>query len=291
MFLIANLRADALAQLLVGADLVADRRQAGGQLGLGRGEALGGAGRGGVDRRPRGQDEGQRAHRRVGVPGDAAAHPARVVGDDAADGGDVGAGRVGAELAPVRGEDAVGVAEDRARLDPGSGAVLLDRDAAEVAAHVDEDAVALALAVEAGAAGAEGDRDPLLAAVGEDLGDVVGVAGHHHGLREEPVGAGVGGVADDVAGAGEDAVGAEQRLELAAQRLGGAGGERVGGAVGRRLGARGRGRGLRSAVPSLPLEEGHPRRDRDFDQLRLRGGERGGEGAADLVAVARRGAP
>ena len=53
---------------------------------------------------------------------------------------------------------------------------LLDRDAAEVLADVDEDAVALALAVEAGAAGAEGDRDLLLAAEGEDLGDVVGVA-------------------------------------------------------------------------------------------------------------------
>ena len=34
--------------------------------------------------------------------------------------GDVGAGRVGAELAPVRGEDAVGVAEDRAGPDPGA---------------------------------------------------------------------------------------------------------------------------------------------------------------------------
>ena len=109
--------------------------------------------------------------------------------------GDVGAGRVGAELAPVRGEDAVGVAEDGAGLDPRQRPVVLDRDAAEVAADVDQDAVALALAVEAGAAGAEGDRDPLLAAVGEDLGDVAGVARHHHRLREEPVGAGVGGVA------------------------------------------------------------------------------------------------
>ncbi len=161
----------------------------------------------------------------------------------------------------MRGEDAVGVAEHGAGLDPGEGRVDLgpaltrnaglDRDAAEVAAHVDEDAVALALAVEAGAAGAEGDRDPVLAAVGEHLGDVGGFAGHHHRPREEPVGAGVGGVLDDVAGAGEDAVGAEQRLELAAQRLRDAGGERVGGAVGGRL------RDRRRQGLQLALQQGH----------------------------------
>ncbi len=117
------------------------------------------------------------------------------------------------------------MAEHGAGLDPGERPVLLDRDAAEVAADVDEDAVALALAVEAGAAGAEGDRDAFLPPVGEDLGDVGGLAGHHHRLREEPVGAGVGGVLDEVAGLGEDAVGAEQRLELAAQGLRHPGGE------------------------------------------------------------------
>ena len=43
---------------------------------------------------------------------------------------------------------------------------------AEVAAHVDQDPVTLPLAVEAGPAGAEGDRDAGAAAVGEDLGDI-----------------------------------------------------------------------------------------------------------------------
>ncbi len=161
----------------------------------------------------------------------------------------------GPSLRAVRGEDAVGVAEHGARLDPGQGAVLLDRDAAEVPADVDEDAVALALAVEAGATGAEGDRDPLLAPVGEDLGDVAGVAGHDHRPREEPVGAGVGGVADDVAGAGEDPVGAEQRLEVAAQRLRDAGGDLVGSAIRRRAPSP-EGRASRrraAAVPSLSV--------------------------------------
>ena len=79
-------------------------------------------------------------------------------------------------------------------------AVVLDRDPAEVAADIDQDPVALALAVEAGAAGAEGDRDRVTAPVLEQLRDVVGVASHHHGLRDQPVGAGVGGVADQVGG-------------------------------------------------------------------------------------------
>ncbi len=125
------------------------------------------------------------------------------------------------------------MAEDRAAADPRPRPVLLDRDAAEVAADVDQDAVGLPLPVEAGAAAAEDDRDAALAAEGEDLGDVIGVVRHHHRPRQQPVGAGVGGVADDVAGPREDAVGAEQRLQLAPQRLRDAAGQRVGGGVDR----------------------------------------------------------
>ncbi len=261
-----ELAADALGELGVGADLLADRGEAGGQLGLRGGEALGGARRCGVDRRPGGQDEGHRAYRRVGVVKDTAAHPAGVVGDHAADRGDLGAGRVGAELAPVGSEDAVGVTEHGAGLDPGERAALLHRDAAEVAAHVDQDAIALALAIEAGAAGAEGDRDARATAVGEDLGDVLGIAGHHHRLREESVGAGVGGVADDVAGAAEYAVGAEQGLQLAAQWLRHPGGDLIGRAVGGRLRRGGRERGdVALKQRHLASEERHPRRHRNFD--------------------------
>jgi hypothetical protein len=143
------------------------------------------------------------------------------------------------------------VAEHGAGLDPGDGAVLLDRDAAEVAAHVDQDAVALALAVEAGAAGAEGDGDALLASVGKGLSDVAGIVGHHDRPREQPVGAGVGGVADDVGGAGEQAVGAEQRFELTPQWLRHPGGDLVRSAVRRRLTRR------RGERPRLPLEQDH----------------------------------
>ena len=82
--------------------------------------------------------------------------PPELLATHAADRRDVGRGRVGAELAAVLGEHAVDVAEDRARAGRGPRAAVLEHlDPAPVVADVDEDAVALALAVEARAAGAE----------------------------------------------------------------------------------------------------------------------------------------
>ncbi len=123
------------------------------------------------------------------------------------------------------GKHAVDVAEDVAGADAHALAVVEHRDPAEVAANVDEDPVGLALAVEAGAARAEGHGRAGPPAVGEDLGDVVGVAGHHDHLRKQPVRARVGRVADDVARAGEQPIGAEQLGQLAAQLYRGSGGD------------------------------------------------------------------
>jgi hypothetical protein len=95
-------------------------------------------------------------------------------------------------------------------------AVVEHRQPAKVAANVDEDPVGLGLAIEAGATGAEGHRRLRPPAIREDLGDVVRVAGQHHHLRKEPVRAGVGRVANDVARAGEQAIGAEQLRQLTA---------------------------------------------------------------------------
>ena len=142
--------------------LVANPLQARRELRGGGGELLLGARGRGVDHGAVGQHEGHRAHRAVGVGDDAAAHSARVVGDHPADAGDVGGGGVGADAPAVSGEQAVGVAEDHAGLRPHARPAVLDAHAAPVAAHVDEDRVGLALAVEAGAAGAEGDRDAEL---------------------------------------------------------------------------------------------------------------------------------
>ena len=89
--------------------------------------------------------------------------------------------------------------------------VVLDLHAAPVAAHVDHHAVALRLAVEARARGPERDRHSRAAPVGHHLHDVVDVVRHHDRLRDQPVGARVGGVAHEIGDAGEHAVGAEQR--------------------------------------------------------------------------------
>ncbi len=75
----------------------------------------------------------------------------------------------------------------------------------------------------------------------EQRDDVVDVVGHRDRLRDQPVGAGVGGVADEVERAGQHALGAERLDQLAAQRLGRARRDPVGRAVGG--GGRGRDRG------------------------------------------------
>ena len=189
------------------------------RLGLGLLEALGRPRRGRVDHGPGGQHEGQRSDGAVGVRDDAAAHAARVVRQHPADAGDVGAGGIGTELAPVWRQDPVGVAQDGAGLHPHAGALVEHLHPAPVPPDVDQDSVALRLPVQAGSSGAEGDRHALHAARGEDLRDVVRVARHHDRLREQPVGARVGGVADQVDDPGEDPIRSQQLDQLAAQRL------------------------------------------------------------------------
>ena len=216
-----------LAQLRVRAQLVADLLQATRQLGLGRGEGLLRPGGAGVDRGARRQHERELTDRRVGVGRGPAAHAAGVVGDHAADGGDVGAGGIGAELAAVRGEHPVGVAEQRAGLHPGPGATVLDADAVEVAPDVDEDPGALPLSVQARPPASQRHGDPDSAPIAEDRGYLGCITGPDHRLREHAVGACVRGIADQVDSAAEDAVGAQQLDQLGAQRLGGALGELV----------------------------------------------------------------
>ncbi len=220
-----ELAPDACGELLVGQDLLADREQLGGELGLGLGKVLLGAGRRRIDRGPGGEHERHRLDRRIRVAHRPATHASRVVGDDAADAGDVGRGRIGAELVAVGSKYAVDVAEDVAGTDANALAVVEHRDPAEVAANVDEDPVGLALAVEAGAARAEGHGRAGPPPVCEDLGDVVGVTGHHDHLGEQPVGARVGRVADDVARPGEEPIRPQQLGQLAAQLDRGSGGD------------------------------------------------------------------
>ena len=86
-------------------------------------------------------------------------------------------------------------------------------------ADVDEDAVALALSVEAGAARAKGDWDPTLAPEPQHLRHILGIPRLHHRPRKTPVRAGVGGISDEVADPIQDTIGgAEQLFQLPPQR-------------------------------------------------------------------------
>ena len=89
---------------------------------------------------------------------DPAAHAAGVVGEHAADAGDLGARRVRADAAAVRDQAPVHAPQDGAGLHPHARPAVLDRDGFEVAPAVQQDAVGLGLAVEARATGAEHER-------------------------------------------------------------------------------------------------------------------------------------
>ena len=199
MFLISNLRrirSASSASARISSRISSRPRASSGSASAKASSAPGGAG---VDRRPRGQHESELVDRAVGVGGDTAAHAARVVGDDAADAGDVGAGRIGPELAPVRRQHPVGVAQQGPGPDPGARAAVLDLHPGPVAADVDDDPVALGLAVEAGAAGPQGHRDPRSAAVREAPSPTSSASrAITTAFGKQPVGAGVGGVADQV---------------------------------------------------------------------------------------------
>ena len=224
-----------LGQVGIGQELGPQLQEALGERRLSGGEpAVRAAGRS-VDHGARGEDERQRTHGLVAVVAHPAPHAARVVRDDPTHGRDVAAGRVRAQLAAVPGQHPVDVAEHRARAHPHPLAVTFDRDPGPVPPDVDHDPVGLGLAVEAGAPAAEGDRNAGPPTVPQDLRDVPHVSGQHDRLREQPVRACVGGVADEIEHPRQHTIRAEQGRQLRLERLGRAAGQRVGRAVGERL--------------------------------------------------------
>ena len=125
----------------------------------------------------------------------------------------------------------IGAVEDRAGPGAQPPPAILDRDAGPIAAHVDQDAVALGLAAQARARGAEGDGFTALPRIREDLAHVVDAAGDHHGLGKQAVRAGVGREADQVDCPRQHALGTDQGAEVRGERVGGAAREPVGGTV------------------------------------------------------------
>ena len=197
------------------------------ELRLGGGKARLGVRRCGVDDGPRREHERHRLDRRVGVPGDPAAHATGVVGDHAAEGRDVFARRVGPELEAAASEHAIGDAEQRPGPHPCTRASIFDLYAGEPSADVDHDPVRLCLTVQARAAATEVHRRARAPRVVEHLADVRRVMGHHDSRRKAAVRARIGCVADQVDRAREHAFAPEQPDQLVAQRLRGPAGEAV----------------------------------------------------------------
>src|SRR5262249_14848753 len=107
-----------------------------------------------------------------------------VVGDHAADGAHIAAGRIGSETPAHRLQPGIQVAVDDAGLHAHVLVADLD-DAAKVAAHVDDDAVAKALARHAGARAARDQRDRLLRRVTHQPLHVLLVARYDHAERPD----------------------------------------------------------------------------------------------------------
>ncbi len=158
------------------------------------------AGGGGVHQGPRGEQEGDGLEGVVGVLLHAAAHPARVVRQDPAEGAGVDAGGVGADPPAVPGEDPVHLAADHPGLHPHQPPVLLHGHVPPEPAHLHQHAVGHRLAAEAGPPGAEGERHPVARGDREEGPHLVHVAGQHHGEGHQPVAGGVGGPGDPVEG-------------------------------------------------------------------------------------------
>ncbi len=82
---------------------------------------------------------------------------------------------------------------------------------------VDQNAIALRLAREAGTGSAERHALMLLPRIAEHFAHVIDVAGDHDRFGEKAIRTGVGGVANKIDGPSEHAVSAEERDEIIAQ--------------------------------------------------------------------------
>ena len=191
-----KLAADERRQLRVGLDAAREVGHAPEQLRVRLLEARDRRGVGRVEHGPVGEDGAQLGERVVGVLRHAAAHPARVVRDDAADHARVDRRRVGPDLVlhgqlvllGVAGQDGVDLAADEPRLDGHAGPVAVDLVRAEGAARVrqlEQHRVRDGLARQRGARCAEGDGDGEGPGDGEDAGDL--------GLGGDLMDGGVGG--------------------------------------------------------------------------------------------------
>src|SRR6202046_1967299 len=128
-----------------------------------------------------------------------ATHTTRVVGQYATDGCRVRARRIRAHAAGVRFQDFVNPSKCSAHIATNPLPVVLDPPAAPVLPHIDQDVVALRLAIQAGPAGPERRATNFANAISKNGRYVIGVLWLYDHFRDVPVRASVRRIAHQVA--------------------------------------------------------------------------------------------
>src|SRR5580704_6359496 len=129
----------------------------------------------------------------------ATTHTARVNGQYATDCCCVHARRIRSHAAGVRFQHFVNTSQCSANIATNPRSVLLDFPAAPVLPHIDQDVVALRLAIQAGSTGSEGRVATFMNAISKDGRYVIDVLWLYDDARDIPVGASIRGVAHQIA--------------------------------------------------------------------------------------------
>ncbi|MNO96337.1 hypothetical protein D3C76_880040 [compost metagenome] len=143
-----------------------------------------------------GQQQGHGVQCVIAVVGGAAAHAARVVGGDAAKLAGVDGGGIRPNLAPQRGQIAVGIGADHPGLQGNARPLVQNAVAAPAVGQGDEHRIAQGLAREAGAGGAKGARQVQLAAHPEHEAHFIEGVEAHDALGHQAVEASVRAVGE-----------------------------------------------------------------------------------------------
>ncbi len=160
------------------------------------------------------QHDTHAVHGLVAVLGGAAAHARGVVGGNAADHGGVDRRRVRADLASVRGQDAIGPGADDARLEPDFPTVFEDLPLLPGFAGHQQHRIADGLAGQAGACGPEGDRDLLFTGLPKNSGYLGLGVRPDHDLGCQPIETGVGAVGQGAQGVRGHSGFGDERLQI-----------------------------------------------------------------------------
>ncbi len=210
-----ELAADPLRERFVPPYLVAQRGEAAPEVGAVMAEAIVGLRPRRVDEGAVGEDHGQGVQGVIAVLDDPAAHPRRVVVQDAAHHRRIDGRGIRPQARAGRRKQPVHVGAHHPRLDPDPPAPVQHADAAPEGRYLHEQVVGDGLPRERRPRGAEGQVPPVAARVGEDLAHLREVARPHHRFRDQPVDGSVAGAAEPVQGTKEHTLGIENGSKIA----------------------------------------------------------------------------